>query len=110
MSELQQSRPAHIVVTSTKSIGIAIILSIFFGPFGLFYASVKGAIFMLLGVPIILAVLAAFAGGHSGAGNSGALFGLGMIPVIIALEYLGSIIWAAIAVNKYNRKLIKNAA
>ena len=37
-----------LVTKSPKSIGIAILLTILFGPLGLFYASVSGALIMLL--------------------------------------------------------------
>jgi hypothetical protein len=47
------------VTKSPKSIGIAILLTILFGPIGLFYASVSGALIMIL-VPIFPILLLVF--------------------------------------------------
>jgi hypothetical protein len=48
----------HVVVTSTKSAGIQILLIVFLGPLGLFYSTIKGALFMLFGVPVLAAIIA----------------------------------------------------
>ncbi|RUA05143.1 MAG: hypothetical protein DSY43_05255 [Gammaproteobacteria bacterium] len=70
----------------TKSLIVAILLAVFFGPIGLFYASVVGALVMLVITAIIGFVT----------------FGFGLfIPYIIC------IIWAIIAVNNYNKKIIE---
>ncbi|SMN13672.1 hypothetical protein BHECKSOX2_795 [Bathymodiolus heckerae thiotrophic gill symbiont] len=72
----------------TKSLIVAILLVIFLGPIGLFYASVIGALIMLVMTAII----------------GFATFGFGLfIPYIIC------IIWAIIAVNSYNKKIIEIA-
>ncbi len=72
----------------TKSLVVAILLAIFLGPIGLFYASVIGALIML----VITAIVSFITLG----------FGL-FIPYIIC------IIWAIIAVNSYNKKIIELA-
>ncbi|MBW5290108.1 MAG: hypothetical protein Rsou_1486 [Candidatus Ruthia sp. Asou_11_S2] len=72
----------------TKSLVVAILLTIFLGPIGLFYASVIGALIML----VITAIVGFIT------------FGFGLfIPYIIC------IIWAIIAVNSYNKKIIELA-
>ena len=40
--------PRQIVVTPTKSVGISIILTVLFGPLGMFYSTIWGAIIMLI--------------------------------------------------------------
>ncbi len=72
----------------TKSLVVAILLAIFLGPIGLFYASVIGALIML----VITAIIGFIT------------FGFGLfIPYIIC------IIWAIIAVNSYNKRIIELA-
>ena len=72
----------------TKNLVVAIFLAIFLGPIGLFYASVIGALIML----VITAIVGFIT------------FGFGLfIPYIIC------IIWAIIAVNSYNKKIIELA-
>ncbi|MBW5289800.1 MAG: hypothetical protein Rpha_1361 [Candidatus Ruthia sp. Apha_13_S6] len=73
----------------TKSLVVAILLAIFLGPIGLFYASVIGALIMLVITAIVGFITFGFVG----------LF----IPYIIC------IIWAIIAVNSYNKKIIELA-
>ena len=91
----------YTVVRQPKSVGIALLLTFLFGPIGLFYASVTGALVMIFG-PLALLILL-FSTLHSGA----ALFTfLGSMIVYGLLGWLVCIIWAVIAVNAYNRKLI----
>lgn len=77
----------NVVVTkSPKSVGISIALTLFFGPLGMFYSTILGAIIM------------------------------GIIDIIVGIFTLGigllftwpiQIIWAAIAINMYNKKLMQ---
>ncbi|CAC9459094.1 hypothetical protein [uncultured Gammaproteobacteria bacterium] len=68
----------------TKSFIVAILLAIFLGPIGLFYATVVGALVML-----VITVIIGFV-----------TFGFGLfIPYVIC------IIWAIIAVNSYNKDI-----
>lgn len=77
-----------IVVGKAKSVGTAFILSFFFGPFGLLYASVTGGIIMIiLYIPILIITL-----------GIGALF----IHPICA-------VWAIIAANQANASLQNKA-
>jgi hypothetical protein len=67
-----------------KSLVLALVLAILFGPFGLFYATVPGAMVALI-IGIGLAVFT---------------FGIG-----IFLVWPLSVIWAAIAVTSHNKKV-----
>jgi hypothetical protein len=44
---MASEQPQRIVVTSTKSVGIAILLTILFGPLGMLYFIVPGGLIML---------------------------------------------------------------
>lgn len=77
--------PRQIVVTPTKSVGISIILTVVFGPLGMFYSTIWGAIIMLI-ISAIVGVVT---------------FGYGLIvtqPICV--------IWGAIAAHSYNKELL----
>ncbi len=40
--------PTRVIVVDRKSIGLAFLLALFFGPLGMLYTTVGGAIFMLI--------------------------------------------------------------
>jgi len=72
------------VVKTEKSMGVTILLTILFGPLGMFYSTIQGAVIMI----IVSGLVAIFT------------LGLGLIicwPICI--------IWAAIATNTYNKNL-----
>ncbi len=74
----------YVVVKPVKSMGISILLSLLFGPIGLFYSTIIGGIIMSL-LSLIIGVLT---------------MGLGVFvlwPVCAA--------WGAFAVMRYNRAL-----
>ena len=73
------------VVISTKSPGIAILLTILFGPIGMFYSTIPGAILMCL-VSLVVGVLT---------------LGLGLL-----LTWPICVLWAALAANAYNKKVL----
>jgi hypothetical protein len=77
-----------VVVSPTKSMGVSIILTILFGPLGMFYSTVSGALIMIV-VSFAVSVLT---------------FGLGLL-----LTWPISIIWGAAATSSYNKKLIAGA-
>ena len=84
MPEVQLSQPV-IVVAAPKSVGLAIVLALIFGPLGLLYSSVLGAIVMfVLYIPVII-----FTAG---------------IGLILAQPICA--VWAAIAANSSNNKLL----
>ena len=77
-----------IVLAPTKSVGIAIILTVLLGPLGMFYSTILGGIIMTA-----LSIVVGFF-----------TFGLGLLilwPIYI--------IWAALAANAYNKKLMHGA-
>jgi len=75
-----------IVVSAPKSVGIAIILTVLFGPLGMFYSTIVGAIIMMI-ISLIVAMLTA---------------GIGLI-----LTWPMCIIWGALAAKLHNNKLAK---
>ncbi len=104
------SQPTHLVVTQTKSVGIAILLTLFLGPLGLFYATIRGALFVLFGVPFLFTVGAIAFGAAASAGSTGGLLGaLAMIPLCAATMWILSLVWSVTAVNAYNQRLLAGA-
>ena len=79
------TKEAPTVVVSTKSPGIAILLTFLFGPIGMFYSTIVGAIVMML-VSLVVGLLT---------------LGLGLL-----LTWPICIIWAALAAAGYNRKIL----
>ncbi|MFH1749117.1 MAG: hypothetical protein ABIG44_18960 [Planctomycetota bacterium] len=82
---MNESKPTVTVVVSTKSPGIAILLTILFGPIGMLYSTILGAIVMFL-VSLVVGILT---------------LGLGLLftwPICI--------LWAALAASGYNRKIL----
>ncbi len=88
---MAESQPAPqppqqtIVIASTKSVGVAIALAIFFGPLGMFYSTIAGAIVMF-----IVNVLAVFL-----------TAGLGLV-----VTWPIGIVWAAMAASSHNKRLL----
>jgi hypothetical protein len=74
-----------IVDIPTKSVGLAILLTVLLGPLGMLYATIGGAVVMIL-VSAVLGVLT---------------FGLSVL-----FTWPISIIWSILAVNSYNRRLL----
>lgn len=79
-----QTATNPIVVTQTKSMGMAVLLTVLFGPIGMLYSTIGGGILMI----IISAIVAALTMG----------FGL-------LVTWPICIIWAALAVKGYNNRL-----
>ena len=78
-------QPQRIVVVSTKSVGLAIFLGVVFGPIGLLYSTVMGAIVMFI-----------------------VNIGVGLVTLGFGLFLTWPLcgIWAAIATKSYNNKLL----
>lgn len=87
------THPQHtqsiVVITTRKSMGVGLLLALFFGPLGLLYASVLGGILMFV-ISVVVAVLT---------------LGFGVL-----LTWPICVIWAAIAVNSHNKKLSSQIA
>ena len=77
-------RPQTIIVKSTKNVGLAAGLGFFFGPLGMCYAPLKGALIMFL-VNIVIGIFT---------------LGFGVF-----LTWPICAIWAYVAAKKYNEQL-----
>ena len=76
------------VVMPTKSVGISILLTFFFGPLGIFYSSIVGGAVMLV-LSIIVAIFT---------------FGFGLF-----ITWPICILWGALAAKNYNERLLASA-
>lgn len=83
MTELPAART--LVVVPTKSVGIAIMLTLFFGPLGMLYSTIAGAIVMFVATFLALLFTA----------------GLGLF-----VTWPVGIIWAAVAASSHNKRLL----
>jgi hypothetical protein len=84
-----QSQRQVVIAKAPKNVGIAVILTFFFGPLGMFYSTVTGAVVMLV-ISIVVVLFTA---------------GLGLI-----ITHPICIIWGAVAANTYNKQLYPGAA
>jgi len=92
----QQSQPRVIVTKSTKGVGTAVFLVVIFGPLGMFYSTIGGAILMTIAAPIIFIMLLM-------SGNIGSLIFAAIIYYPVCM------IWAGSAASSYNQKIINEA-
>jgi hypothetical protein len=74
-----------VVAVAPKSMALTIILSVLFGPLGMLYATVPGAIIMFF-INLIAAIFTA---------------GFGLL-----VTWPITVIWAAVATNRYNQQLL----
>lgn len=74
--------PAYVVVRAPKSVGVAILLTVFFGPLGMLYSTVPGALVMMA-VSILLAIVTA--------------------GLSVFLTWPICVIWGAMAADAYNK-------
>ena len=77
-------RPQAIIVKSTKNVGLAAGLALFFGPLGMCYSTLKGALVMFL-VNVVVGFLT---------------LGIGCLVTLPVCA-----IWAYMAAKKYNEEL-----
>ena len=89
-NELPQ-QPQRIIVTPTKSMGIAILLAVIFGPAGMLYSTIPGGLIMI-GITFVIGLIGILTAGF------GLILLIPLWPVYI--------IWAAVAANSYNKKLL----
>jgi len=88
MSTENTPRPTTTIVINQKSMGVALLLAFLFGPLGMLYSTITGAVIMfIISVPVVL-----FTAG----------FGL-LLTIPIGM------IWSVSAINSSNRKLMKAA-
>lgn len=82
---IERVMPPMVITMPTKNIGIAILLTVLFGPLGMFYSTIGGAITMCVVSPFLI-------------------FGtLGIGALII---WPICVIWAAVAADSYNKQLL----
>lgn len=74
-----------VIVAAPKNVGIAILLTVLFGPLGMFYSTIVGAIVMMV-ISLIIGVVT---------------LGFGLL-----LTWPVCIIWGALAANAHNKKLL----
>ncbi|MGC5258917.1 hypothetical protein ACPXCG_21460 [Gordonia sp. DT218] len=86
VAPIYQSPPV-VVVGSTKSVGLAFLLAFLFGPLGMLYSTVAGALIM-----ICVSILAFFV----------SIFTLG-VPIFFV--WVACIIWSCIAASNHNDTL-----
>ena len=82
------SPPPTVIVASTKSVALTLVFTFFFGPLGMLYSTIWGALVM-----IVLSVPAFFL-----------TFGHGAF-----LIWPISMIWGAWAAHRYNQRLLRRA-
>lgn len=85
MSHSASAGTTVVVVAETKSVGIAILLTVLFGPLGMLYSTVSGALIMI----VLSLVLAVFTLGFS-----------------IFLTWPVSVIWGAMAASEHNQRVL----
>jgi hypothetical protein len=88
------------VAVSQKSVALAFLLAFFFGPLGMLYSTVSGAIWMLF--ITFFGVIIAYGVGFATLGFAGLLVGWG-VGVIL---YITCIIWSVKAAGDYNDDLL----
>ncbi|MFE5776681.1 hypothetical protein [Brachybacterium sp. NPDC056505] len=97
--------PVPVAVMPLKSVGVAFVLTFFFGVFGVFYSSVTGAL-VLIGITVGLLVLSTIVFGILSVLTMGigtVLFGL--VPLIGVGAWIASIIWGCTAASNHNQRV-----
>ena len=82
-------KDSAIILTQSKNMGLGVVLTLFFGGFGLFYASIVGGILMTLAELLSLALCFV-------------VIGFFMLPVV----HIVSLVWTILAINGHNKKLL----
>jgi hypothetical protein len=97
----------YIVIKQPKNVGIAILLSVLFGPIGLFYSTISGGLIMTFIWPLILLFLIAsgFLSSLTGDLSTGILFFTSAVILYIIGAWIISIVWAIVACNRYNQEI-----
>lgn len=101
-----QGPPANVyVLQAPKSVGVAFVLTFFFGPFGMFYSTVAGAL-ILLGIGLGVSILAGIIVGLI----TLVTFGVGGLlvafaPLLGIPIWITSMIWGCLAASSHNDRL-----
>ena len=91
VNQIMINNVAAVPVGPQKNVGVAILLTFFFGPLGLLYATVSGGLIMIL-VSILTAPLVI-------------LFGIPQLAI-----WIGCMVWAGVAVTNLNQAAAMGAA
>lgn len=95
---MPQPMPVPVVMEAPKSVGVALVLTFFFGAFGMFYSTITGALVML-GAALAYAVLTGVL----------TILTLGVAAVVmlpLALVFWPiQMIWAAMAASSHNERI-----
>ena len=86
MSQQPVSSPV-VVVAPQKSVGIAVILAFFFGPIGMLYSTIAGALVMFVANLLAIFLTA----------------GLGLV-----VTWPIGLVWAGVAASSYNSRLMNS--
>jgi hypothetical protein len=92
----------YLTTKSPKSVGLALVLTILFGPIGLFYASISAALTMIF-APVLVLVL--FLIGILQENTVLMSLSAGFLLFFLLTYWLVCIIWAVISVKKYNKRI-----
>ncbi len=93
----QQVHVSHVTVSAVeqqKSVGVAFLLTFFFGPLGLLYATTSGGAIAFVVLSIVVGIPLAF-------------LTLGLVGLAI---WVASIIWACSAVSDHNQRVVAASA
>ena len=82
---MASSQPQRVVVAPIKNVGVSIILTVLFGPLGMFYSTIWGG--------VVMTILTLFVGFFS--------LGIGLI-----IMWPICIVWGAIAARSYNKRML----
>ena len=100
-----------VIVQSTKSVFVALLLTVFFGALGLFYSSGKGGLIMLvLSVVAIFAFTSSIFSISAFGSSFGAIGFVGGLIWLALIQWPVSILWAVMATVKHNRNVKQMAA
>jgi len=84
-------QPTMYPIAPTKSPGVAVLLAFLFGPLGMLYATVPGALIMM-GVNFLL-----FLGGF---------VTMGLSWVLLFFTWIGAMVWAYVAADNHNKRCL----
>ena len=96
----------YLVTKSPKSVGIAILLTMLFGPIGLFYASVSGGLIMTIAPFLLVALVIA---GLFRENTFLLEWSLTMLIIFVLTYWLINIVWAVISVISNNQEIEEEA-
>lgn len=96
---------AQQIIIKRKSVGVSIILIMFFGPLGMFYSTVKGGITMLL-LPLIGILI--FLTNFNSNSELANFLSITSLLIFLCLYYPICMIWGAISASKANKIIINS--